>query len=147
MFVGFHRKWNTPFRVFHDSQRPENFYFIHKRVLYVGLNIVGGTVHSSSEWRSRLSYQWRWTRGLLNTFLPSKEAASVVIIGHADPRVEHNAFFDPLKDYIQSEARNEVPFLYFNGDRHYFRVRYKLLSTSILQLLRASILNKPSHSS
>ncbi|CAJ1966827.1 unnamed protein product [Cylindrotheca closterium] len=121
VFAGFHRKWNTPFRVFQDSQRPENFYFVHKRVLYIGLNIVGGTVHSASEWRSRLSYQWRWTRGLLNTYLPSKEASSVVIIGHADPRSEHNAFFDPLKNYINDEAGNKVPFLYFNGDRHRFQ--------------------------
>mmetsp|Transcript_1706 Transcript_1706/g.3684 ORF Transcript_1706/g.3684 Transcript_1706/m.3684 type:complete len:475 (-) Transcript_1706:409-1833(-) len=121
VFAGFHKRWNTPFRVFQDAQRPENFYFVHKRVLYIGLNIVGGKVQSASEWRSRLSYQWRWTKGLLNTFLPSKEASSVVIIGHADPRSEHDQFFNPLKSYINNEARNEVPFLYFNGDRHYFR--------------------------
>lgn len=119
VFAGFHNRWDTPFRVRQDSNRPENFYFVHKRVLYIGLNIVGGSNDDAREWRDRLTYQWHWTKGLLNKFLPSRDAASVVIIGHADPREDdHKRFFGPLKDYIRNNSG--TPFLYLNGDRHYF---------------------------
>jgi hypothetical protein len=111
-------------QVSRDPERPENFHFVHKRVLYIGLNIVGGSNADADEWETRLDHQWNWTKLLIETHIleePSN-ASGIVIFAHADPRpVAHSHFFDPLQNYIEIELNNTIPFLYVNGDRHYFQ--------------------------
>jgi hypothetical protein len=125
VFGDFEKHWITSLQVFRDPERPENFYFVHKRVLYIGLNIVGGSNADANEWKTRLDRQWYWTKLLIETHVVQKEpsdASGVVIFGHADPRpVAHLHFFDPLKNYIEIELNNTIPFLYVNGDKHYFQ--------------------------
>ena len=65
LFGGFEKNWRLPFKLNRDSERQENFYFIYKRVLYIGLNIVGGARHDYSEWEGRLSHQFGWTKDLI----------------------------------------------------------------------------------
>ena len=123
-FGNFEQHWNTQLRVNRDPVKTENFFFVHKRVLYVGLNVVGGWRHDYDEWERRLDMGWRWTRNLIETYIrpvPS-EASTIVILAHADPRASaHAPFFEPLKNYIRNELRNEVPILYINGDQHYWQ--------------------------
>ena len=44
--------WSHIFTVLRQSVREENFAFVHSGALFIGLNLVGGSVHDSSEWRS-----------------------------------------------------------------------------------------------
>eukprot|EP00980_Cylindrotheca_fusiformis_P014293 scaffold3791_cov137-Cylindrotheca_fusiformis.AAC.20 len=123
VFGEFENNWNTSLNVSHDNDRTENFYFVHKRVLYIGLNIVGGKDTDKEEWQTRLDHEWNWTQHLVETYvLPQSSVASaVVIFGHADPNHAHATFFDPLRKFIKVELKNRIPFLYVNGDRHYFQ--------------------------
>ncbi|CAJ1963255.1 unnamed protein product [Cylindrotheca closterium] len=123
-FGNFERHWDAQLRVTRDPTHPENFFFVHKRVLYIGLNVVGGWRHDYAEWERRLDIEWEWARSLIETNVRSvpSEASSVVIIGHADPRPSaHAPFFEPLKGYIRNELKNEVPIIYINGDQHYWQ--------------------------
>lgn len=99
--------------------RPENhtecFAFLHKKTLFIGLNLVGGTVQSSSEWQRRLTWQIQWTKSLI---LQYTQANAVVILGHANPTVDHSAFFSPLRSFIQNQLQNRIPIMYMNGDAH-----------------------------
>eukprot|EP00980_Cylindrotheca_fusiformis_P007617 scaffold1599_cov115-Cylindrotheca_fusiformis.AAC.2 len=94
-----------------------------KRVLYIGLNIVGGKDTDIEEWETRLDHDWKWTKHLVETYvLPQSSVASaVVIFAHADPNHAHATFFDPLREFIKVELNNRIPFLYVNGDGHYFQ--------------------------
>lgn len=123
VFGRFETNWSLAFTVSRDKKRPENFYFIYRKVLYIGLNIVGGKNTDLKEWETRLEHNFEWTKMLVNTFGEQPEAfTSVVIIGHADPREKaHATFFDPLRVYMEVDLNNEIPFLYLNGDRHYFQ--------------------------
>ncbi|CAJ1963253.1 unnamed protein product [Cylindrotheca closterium] len=125
VFGAFENNWSSSaIQPTRDPERPENFFFIHKRVLYIGLNIVGGEPHSYSEWEGRLSYQFTWTKNLIDTHVVSStnDASSVVIFAHGDPRQSlHAGFFSPLEYYIANDLNNEVPIIYVNGDRHYFQ--------------------------
>ena len=112
---------DLPFEVWRDQERPENFYFVYNKVLYIGLNIVGGENTDIVEWETRLKHNFEWTKMLVNIFVLQQGAFSVVIIGHADPRQAHATFFDPLRAYMEDDLNNQVPFLYLNGDRHYFQ--------------------------
>jgi hypothetical protein len=113
------RYWNHTFEIVRQKDRPENFAFIQKGTLFVGLNIVGGPVHDRAEWKTRLSEQAEWTVGLIRNFTEeSMGTERVVIFGHANPNRNHQRFFTPLETFIQTELQNRVPILYLNGDRH-----------------------------
>eukprot|EP00980_Cylindrotheca_fusiformis_P007619 scaffold1599_cov115-Cylindrotheca_fusiformis.AAC.4 len=123
-FADFEKHWDSSLKVNRAPGRPESFYFVHKRMLYIGLNIVGGERSDNAEWESRLSEQWTWTKSLIETHVLSEpsDASGIVIFGHAYPRPhDHATFFEPLRNYIAKELDNEIPILYVNGDQHYYQ--------------------------
>lgn len=95
------------------SDRPETFSFVHRETLFVGLNLVGGRLHNAVEWQTRLSTQVEWLKTLM-----LQHQRPTVVFGHADPTANHEAFFGPLRDFMQDEIQNSIPLLYVNGDRH-----------------------------
>jgi hypothetical protein len=122
-FIGFEgRHWNHPFDIVRQPGREDNFSFVHKGTLFIGLNIVGGAVLSNSEWSSRLKNQADWTIALIREYsADSQNVGRVVIFGHANPTTNHRKFFNPLSDFIENELKNQVPVLYLNGDQHQWK--------------------------
>lgn len=118
-FMNFEDNWNHTFSVARSLDNEENFYFIKKRTLVFGLNIVGGRVHDEDEWFLRLSLAADWVKAIVELNVPSK-ADGVIIMAHAKPTEDHRHFFQPLRDFIKSDLENEVPFLYLHGDGHKF---------------------------
>ena len=116
------REWdNSPgvssFNVTRPSTRSETFTFVAKRTLLVGLNIVGGRVHDADEWQTRLTSQADWViHKLIPQSIPSK-ADGVILMAHARPSQNHEAFFRPIREYLQSV---NIPVLYLHGDGHSF---------------------------
>jgi len=120
-FLGFEsRFWDHSFAISTQPGRQENFSFQHKGTLFIGLNLVGGTVLSMNEWIDRLSSQVNWTKTLIRSYVAeiSPQTGRVVIFGHADPTIKHQRFFNPLRIFIKDELENSVPILYVNGDGH-----------------------------
>lgn len=114
-FERFENHWDHSFQVTRPENRTECFTFLHKKTLFIGLNLVGGRVQSTGEWKRRLSWQVQWTKSLI---LQHTQANAVVILGHANPTADHAAFFTPLKAFIQSTLQNRIPIMYVNGDAH-----------------------------
>jgi hypothetical protein len=123
VFGDFDKHWDHNFQVIRPADRNENFAFVHKNSLFIGLNLVGGRVHHSGEWSSRLLDQFHWVEQLVasNVLGSSPKAGKVVVFGHANPTGDHSDFFDSLRDYIRDDLKNTIPFLYLNGDAHAFR--------------------------
>lgn len=116
-FVDFHRKhWNHSFTVTHHPDLPETFAFVHKDALFLGLNLVGGIVHSESEWTTRLEQQATWTIETIRQYVSdmTPEIGRVLLFGHADPTNSHAAFFGPIVDFIEYESHG-TPVLYLHG--------------------------------
>lgn len=119
VFGRFDEQWDHSFSVVRHEPRTENFYFVHKRTLFFGLNLVGGLLHRGAEWEARLQDLYLWVRQTVDSRLISnKEADSVVIFGHADPNNNHEDFFQPLQAYLGAVTVATIPFLYLNGDAH-----------------------------
>jgi len=112
--------WDHPFKIRRQPGRNENFSFVHKRTLFLGLNLVGGFVHSRREWKTRLTQQADWTMELVREYSQAQDGLEkrIVIFGHADPKQHHFDFFVPLVQFIENELQNEIPILYLNGDKH-----------------------------
>ncbi len=119
-FMNFEDNWNHTIPVVHNLDRPENFYFVKKRTIIFGLNIVGGRVHDTSEWYTRHTALVEWVKAvvLMNYGL---YADGVIIMAHARPTVDHTDFFNPLRRFVRDDLGNQVPFLYLHGDGHAFQ--------------------------
>jgi hypothetical protein len=118
-FMRLENNWNHTLSVVRQPDYQENFYFIRKRTLVIGLNIVGGRVHDEDEWLLRHSSEIDWVRSLIQMNVPTN-AAGIIIMAHARPNDTHRHFFNPLRDFIRDELQNEIPVLYLHGDGHKF---------------------------
>lgn len=113
----FENNWNHTLSVVRNFDYPEAFYFIEKRTLIFGLNIVGGRVVSRDEWMLRHSVQFDWVKAVIEMNIPMY-ADGVIIMAHAEPTDDHVHFFEPLKSFIKNDLQGQVPILYLHGDGH-----------------------------
>ncbi|CAJ1963251.1 unnamed protein product [Cylindrotheca closterium] len=129
-FSSFERNWKHSLQVERHSIWPENFFFSHKSCLYFGLNLVGGAIHISdsnkTEYSTQLRMQFEWVKSKIDQHIVDVSTSStsansrIVIFGHAFPVSTHDAFFDPLQQYVRETLLDQVPILYLNGDNHYY---------------------------
>ncbi len=78
-----------------QAVRHENFAFVSKGVLFVGLNVVGGAVHDSDEWATRLQQDADWVD--LQFTQKVGQARAAVVFGHAGPDSDRTIFFDQFE--------------------------------------------------
>ncbi|CAJ1963249.1 unnamed protein product [Cylindrotheca closterium] len=119
-FGDLEQNWEHSFRVERNPTRPENFHFFHKRTLFFGVNLVGGDIVDRSSHSIQLREQFGWVKEILDQHVVNNDALSVVIFGHAFPRMVHEAFFAPLRRYIRQDLKNDIPVMYLNGDYHFY---------------------------
>lgn len=120
-----------------DTIYPEFFSFVQRGVLIIGLNLVGGQVHNSTEWQTRLTYQSNQVQEIiLEYWNQTGDAAKVIVTGHADPKLRHDGFFIPFQNFIATTLNNQVPILYLNGDSHRYTHETNFLNqTSLLRVM------------
>jgi hypothetical protein len=112
-FMRFDRRWQHEFPIFRQLEREENFSFVKGNVLFIGINIVGGRVHDSDEWKQRHAQDLSWTRRNLRLF--GETVTSAVVFGHANPNAHHSDFFDEFSSEAKLFGK---PVLYLHGDGH-----------------------------
>eukprot|EP00529_Nitzschia_sp_RCC80_P017637 CAMPEP_0113523592 /NCGR_PEP_ID=MMETSP0014_2-20120614/45784_1 /TAXON_ID=2857 /ORGANISM="Nitzschia sp." /LENGTH=847 /DNA_ID=CAMNT_0000421685 /DNA_START=206 /DNA_END=2749 /DNA_ORIENTATION=- /assembly_acc=CAM_ASM_000159 len=79
----------------------ENFSFVQDRVLFVGMNLVGGFVHDQREWDNRHSSNLAWVDQAVTE--NSGNFDVVVVLGHSDPDIEVNEnFFNRFFELVQT---------------------------------------------
>lgn len=121
--------WNRQFRDFEkhfpnslplekQKSRPENFAFVSKGVLVIGLNIVGGKVHDKAEWDTRLQQDADWVSEQFN--LHKSDARAAVLLAQATPAAAHELFF---KQLVESCKEWIKPVLYLHADGHVWQVQ------------------------
>ncbi len=112
-FMKFDQRWPHGLSVARQKVRSENFAFMKNRVLFIGLNIVGGRVHDGQEWKLRHAGDLDWVNANLQRF--GSDVSSLVIFGHAKPAKVHHDFFDPFSRVAEEFGK---PVLYLHGDGH-----------------------------
>jgi hypothetical protein len=138
-FMHFHRRWGNArfFRkwvpvsggVRHPADRPENFAFVRKGVLFLGINLPGGTVHDAAEWGQRLPENAAWVGKNLREFRDQVRAA--VIFAQAMPSSNHDAFFVPFR--LAAGAFGK-PVLYLHADGHSWKTSHPWPEQNVLQV-------------
>mmetsp|Transcript_21350 Transcript_21350/g.22805 ORF Transcript_21350/g.22805 Transcript_21350/m.22805 type:complete len:612 (+) Transcript_21350:24-1859(+) len=69
----------------------ENFAFLQRNVLFVGINLVGGIIHNQEEWDARHDADLLWIDTAATKY--GGNYTTMVILAHADPDIEINQNF------------------------------------------------------
>jgi len=118
------RYWSHSFDMTRWGKLNESFAFLHKRVLFLGLNMVGGTPYSWSEKSDRHREHLDQVKALFDEHEGKFDV--IVLMKHAIPRYPHSDFFgngnrDGLfYDMIRSMGK---PTIHFHGDWHEYYER------------------------
>lgn len=109
-----------------SNKASANFSFLRKGVLFVGVHIVGGTVHNETEWSERHALNLKFVLNKVKRH--SMQARSLVLLGQARPKRKHRDFFIPLRRKLENYyyGLGFDNFIYIHGDgnvwdEYYFR--------------------------
>ena len=96
--------------------------FVYNGILFIGVHIVGvspkGIIRDRDEWGERLQDNLEF---VLDQLEEHKYVNTMVIIGHAKPKRQHNKFFKPLYKALEGY---DLKVLYVHGDGHEFSLQY-----------------------
>ena len=105
-FMGFEKNWNQrDLQVIRQNTHPENFSFMIRDVLFVGLHIIAAG--GGAEEKERYSECWNWIEQQINNNV-SRRLRSIVFFGHAD---KYNSLFQHAKDTLD-KYDVDIPVMY-----------------------------------
>ena len=110
-FLGLEQNFCGTPTVERQGVRPENFAFVSSGVLFIGINLVGGSVHDEDEWDLRLQQDATWVSQQLSGKKSQVRAAA--IFAQAGPGSSSRAaFFNSScsSDRPRSMVRSPFPF-------------------------------------
>jgi hypothetical protein len=120
-FALFDKQYDHSFDVSRWGKLDESFSFVHKRILFLGLNIIGGKPASSSETSDRHSQHLQRIRTIMNDQLDDFNV--VVLLGHAEPTSYHDDFFGGDSGFLSMIKDMGKPTIHFHGDWHAYYER------------------------
>ena len=120
-FALFDKGYDHSFDVSRWGKLDESFSFIHKEVLFLGLNIIGGKPASNSEKSMRHSQHLERISTIMNDQLDDFKV--VVLLAHAEPGSYHRDFFGGDSGFISMIKEMGKPTIHFHGDLHAYYER------------------------
>lgn len=122
-----------------QSGFPENIRWLHKNVLFVGLNVPGSNNNyhadtENTEYRSRQIANSLWLKEAFSMAI-KKKVRGIVILVHGNPRFRdrsttRSGYETFLKDLEKGIEKYRRPVLLAHGDTHLFRVDQPLIDAS-----------------
>ncbi|MDX1429502.1 MAG: metallophosphoesterase, partial [Rhodothermales bacterium] len=113
-FLHFDQNWQHNLSVSYQPGREENFAFVSDGVLFIGINLVGGSVHDAQEFADRSADDLAWID--TNFALFGDEVTSAIIFGHASPT--KSVYNDFENGFVMEAQQFDKPILYLMGDNH-----------------------------
>jgi len=112
-FMSFEQNFCCAPSVDRQNVRPENFAWIKKGVLLIGINMPGGNKKNPSLWDQRLQENADWVVQQLQDHVG--EVRGAVIFAHSMKRTQDPIFFDQFQPAAAAFAK---PILYIHGNDH-----------------------------
>ena len=121
-YARFEEHFQSPWKTERQPERPENFAFVRKGVVFIGINLPGGRVHDAAEWAVRLPQDATWIKEVLTRPSMSDVRAAVVfcqanpfVIKSGEPKNKFTSFLIPFR---QAAAEWKKPLLFLHSDGH-----------------------------
>jgi hypothetical protein len=112
-FMSFEKNWKNVYHILRQEERYENFAFIRKEVLLIGINLVGGRIHDQKEWDQILQFDSDWIK--IHFEKNKKRVKGAVVFAQANPDEKHKLFIDQFCSIV---IKFEKPVLFIHGDGH-----------------------------
>ena len=113
-FTYFDQNWQHSFQVNYQTGRLENYSFVANDILFIGINLVGGTIHDSNEWATRSADDLAWIQANFGQF--GSQVGSAVIFAQASP---NRSGYTNFKNGLINAAQDfSDPILFVQGDSH-----------------------------
>jgi hypothetical protein len=121
-YARFEERFQPAWKTERQPDCPENFAFLRKSVVFIGINLPGGRVHDPAEWALRLPQDASWIKEVL-TRPEMADARAAVILCQANPFVikpgeskdKFKAFLLPFR---KAAADWKKPLLFLHSDGH-----------------------------
>merc|ERR1711862_890852 len=110
-------KWKHNFIV--DTRKDGSFSFLHKQVLFVGLNVIGEFEKDMFE--QRMKENLSYTTSLL--LKHANDIYACVLFFHKKQEHQNRLFFYPFSSFVKNHP--EISFLYLHGHGHNFLQKLK----------------------
>lgn len=131
-FFKFQDNWNHQFHVRHQKNRPENFAFFHKGVLFVAFHIISATVLDWQTWNQQVHDDVLWLEKEVVSNAFDDGTTAIVFMAHAKPHQRrYRAFYEA---FIQVTASIRKPILYLHTDEQEFQVARDFPVQNILRV-------------
>lgn len=104
-----------------QDERSENFAFVHKGVLFMGINMIYGRENG---WQERIQHNRSWIIRHLNQNVHGKsrnEAVRAVIL-FAHSHSPFSMIEELMEDYGPEMKSLDIPFIFMHGNGHKYRV-------------------------
>lgn len=116
-FLHFNERWIFEPTVTYQTERNENFSWVMDKVLFIGINLVGGNLHDPAEWNTRLKDNGNWVKKQMEE--QKKNVSAAVIFAHANIVELNPGKFNIFTDVFRASSKNfDKPVLYVHGDGH-----------------------------
>jgi hypothetical protein len=112
-FLGYSQQFENAPRVAWQTEHRENIAWRYRGVLFVGINLVGGTVVDPEEWKVRHADNALWINKQFKDHGPDIRAA--VVFAQANPNKKHEDF---VAAFAKSAEAFGKPVLFLHGDGH-----------------------------
>lgn len=137
-FLHFEKNFSGCPKVSKQEERPENFAFVSKGVLLIGINLVGGKVHDPAEWKKRHQQDADWVKANLEKNRNQVRAA--VIFAQALPNKTH---LDFTQNLAQSAKTFGKPLLFLHADGHVWQVENPWMVPNVMRVMTDQVSKAP----
>nr|WP_285903405.1 metallophosphoesterase [Arenibacter sp. H213] len=116
-FLHFNENWTFEPIISYQKERNENFSWVMEKVLFLGINLVGSSVHDSTEWQTRLTDNGNWIKKQMKE--QKDKVSAAVIFGHANIVETEPDRFRVFTDAFRAASKSfNQPVLFVQGDGH-----------------------------
>jgi hypothetical protein len=110
-----------------QTNRTENFAFVHQGIQFIGINLVGGRIHDAKEWAQRFEDNNDWIAAQLSAETNTLRGAVIFCqanpIGQGKKTAEVKKTFAPFTDRMVPICKAfEKPILFLHADGHTWTV-------------------------
>lgn len=121
-YFKFEERFRPAWKTERHVERPENFAFVRKGVVFIGINLVGGRIHDAAEWNLRLPQDAAWIKEVLSRPGTVDVRAAVIlcqanpfVLKPGDPKDKFKPFLIPFRE---AAADWKKPLLFLHADGH-----------------------------
>ena len=131
-FFGFKGNWARSFTLARQNGRPENFTFVLKSILFLGVHVINASVTDWDSLNKLVHDDAVWLEE--SVLAHSDEVGIIVILAHAFPHIRrYREFYDTLVRITFKYSQK--PFLYLQGDGKGFDVEHIFPSQNVLRVV------------